>query len=179
MLDRLIDLLLQFVEFFLFAEIVDEYQRGVILRFGKWNRDLDPGLNLYWPFFIEKPLTISVVPDATTTPEQTFTLVDGVSTVSVTPVLTYRVHNARKALLEVEDGETSMLDATSGVLRRLMTPHQWEEFLDPVRCGEIEDAISKEIRKEAFKWGYEVLRVSFPNFVKLSGSYRVTGVELS
>ena len=178
MLDRLVDLLLNFIELFYVTTVVDEYQRGVMLRLGRWHRDLGPGLHYRLPMYIEVPLAISVVPDATTMPEQTFTLKDG-TTVAVSPVLTYRVHSARKVLLEVEDAETSMLDSCSGVMRRLMTTHGWEDFVDPEKCEEIEAAISKEIRQEAFRWGFEVLRASFPNFVKLDGAYRISGVELS
>lgn len=178
MLDKLVEFFLDFIELFYVTTVIDQYQEGVMLRFGKYHRDLLPGLHLRLPLNIEVPLSISVVPDATTMPEQTFTLVDG-TTVAVVPVLTYRVHNTRKVLLEVEDAEASMLDSCSGVMRRLMTPHGWEDFVDPDKCAEIEAAISKEIRQEAFRWGFEVLRASFPSFVKLDGAYRISGVELA
>lgn len=174
MLNRLVDVLLEFLELFYFVEIVDEYQRGVVLRFGRHHRDIEPGACFYWPFRIERPMVISVVPDITRLPTQSFTLRDGV-TVAVTPAITYRVHNVKTALLEVEDAETALLDATSGEIRRLLADHDWCDLLDPEACAEIENQILKGIRREAFRWGFEVTRASFPDLVRLRGAYQLYG----
>ena len=174
MLDRLVDLIVNFIELFYFSFVVDEYERGVMLRFGKYHRDLLPGIHFKIPFRVDVPIVISVVPDATRLQTQVFTLADG-TTVALTPVLTYRVHNVKKALLEVEDAETSLHDATAGAIRRLVSPHPFQDLQSPDKCAEIEMLVTKDIRSEAFKWGYEVLRVQFPDMVKLKGSYQLFG----
>lgn len=174
MLDRLFSFVQQVWEFLLFVEIVDEYQRGLVLRFGRFHRELEPGLHFYWPFRIEKVLSTSIVPDAAKLDEQTLTLRDG-ATVVIRPVITYRVHNIRKHLLEVEDAEGSLADAVSGAIRRELTQHPWSDLIEPDRCAEIEVAIAAGIRREAFRWGVEVIRVQFPDLVRLDGAFRLFG----
>lgn len=174
MIDRLIEFILNIVDIFFFAKIVNDYEEGVMLRFGKFNRILLPGFHWRIPFKIEDPIVTSVVPDVSRLPTQVFTLQDGTD-IAATAVLTYKVHNVKKALLEVEDAETSLHDAVSGTIRRLMTPHSFEDLQSPEKCAEIEMAVAKDIRSDAFKWGFEVIRVQFPDLVRLNGAYKLFG----
>lgn len=176
MLDRLFDFLWDIIYLFFFTTIVDEFEAGVVLRFGHYSRDLDPGLHFYWPFCIERVITCSVVPDATELNEQKFTIKDG-TTIAVKAVVTYKVGNVKRHLLEVEDAETSMLDACSGVLRRHLSGHAWEELADPEACERIEQAAAAEMHSEALQWGIKIQRVRFPDLVRLDltlGHYGVT-----
>jgi len=174
MLDKLIDIFLTIVEAFYFLVVVDEYQEGVMLRFGKYHRMLYPGLRWRIPFYIEVPIVTSVVPDTQKLATQIFTLQDGTN-IAITPVLTYRVHNTKKALLEVETAESSLHDATAGAIRKLLTPHDFGDLQSPEKCAQIELEVAKAIRSDAFKWGYEVIRVQFPDLVKLDVVYQRFG----
>ena len=177
MLDRLFDFIWSIVDLLFFVEIVDAYQGGVVLRWGKFHREVAPGACFYIPFGVERVILASVVMDNARMAEQTFTLQDGV-TITVVPVITYRVHNVRKHLLEVEDAEGSLQDAAAGVIRKVLTPHNWAEFVNPKTSEEIEEEAQKAVRAEAFKWGVEILRVQFPDLVRQDQVVRVYGVDV-
>lgn len=166
MLERLVEVVENFIEIFFFTTVVREWERGIILRFGRFSRELDPGIHLYFPFHIERPLKTSVVADATQLKEQIFTLCDG-TTVAAKAVVTYRIKNVKKHLLEVEDAESSMADATAGVLRRHLSGRSWRDLADPDSCREIEEGAVSEMKREASRWGVEIQRVQFPDLTKV------------
>lgn len=176
MLDKLVDLLIDLAELFFFLTVVREWESGIVLRFGRYHRELEPGPHFHWPFHIERPLKVSVVPDATRLDEQKFTISDG-STVAAKATVVYRVRNAKRFLLEVEDAEASMLAATCGVLRRHLMSRTWSQLSDEVMCREIEEAAATEMKKEASRWGVEILRVQFPDLARLDSVIGIYGVS--
>ncbi len=174
MLDRLVDFLVSVVDLFFFAEIVNEWEEGVVLRFGRYHRSIGPGLHFYWPFHVERPICTSMAPEAHPFKEQKVTLCEG-TTVFVEPIVTYRVSNARRSLLEVTEAEDGMRDVVAGVLRRLLARHQWAELVDADQCEAIEEAIAKGMRQEAFRWGIEILRVRFRSLVRVDSCHGILG----
>jgi regulator of protease activity HflC (stomatin/prohibitin superfamily) len=174
LLDRLFDFISGIWDLFLFVEIIEEYERGVVLRWGRPDRDLEPGAHFYWPFHIERIMIVDVVPEARTLPEQRFTLRDG-TTVAIRPVITFRVSNPRRHLIDVQDAKSSLLDVVAGVVRREMVPHSWSDLQDPEICSGIEKGILAEMKKEARKWGIEVEKAQYPDMVRLDGAYGIFG----
>src|SRR5690348_16421157 len=74
--EKLIDLVVQFLECFRFCTIIDCYERGVRLRLGKYPKALDPGFHWQAPFFIDRILTENVVPKLHQLPTQSIATAD-------------------------------------------------------------------------------------------------------
>ena len=62
MFDRLLDLLVGCIDLFKFWIILMPYQGGVLVRLGKFVRELEPGLHWLIPFGVDQVLTEHTVP---------------------------------------------------------------------------------------------------------------------
>lgn len=171
MLDRLIDLLVSFIDLFRFWIIVEPYEQIVVTRLGPVHRVLkEPGF--YWklPFQIDRETGDVVVPAAHDMPMQCFTLSDG-TTVAVGPVITFRTSNVEKLLMEADNAEAAVRDAARGTIRETLQPLSWEELLKT----DLTDMLTKAVRKMAWKWGVEVLQVSLADMCKVKVLRVITG----
>ena len=156
MLNRLIDLLLDLIALFYFGTVVAVYERAVVLRLGKFSRELQPGFHWVWPFAIEEVLKVNVVPESNDLPAQALTTADGRNIVA-SAVVVYRVRDVRKLLLETEDAETVLADASRGTIRQHLCRLTWDEIRQP--GSKIDDDLTRAVRSNAFRWGIEVLSV--------------------
>jgi regulator of protease activity HflC (stomatin/prohibitin superfamily) len=154
-MDRLIDVLIQCVNFFIPWAVLNEYERGVLLRFGHFKRELGPGFHWCIPFAIDHVMVDNVVTRTHTLPPQTLTTKDG-RTVSVTAVITANIGNVRKALLEVENMDHALLDACSGAVGQHVAATDW----DDLRKHDANETLTKACRQNtARRYGVEIERV--------------------
>ena len=134
--------------------VIDEYSRGVRLRWGKADRDeegkyviLEPGLHWRWPFR-DNILTVSVVATTVDLTEQTVTTWNSVQLVIECSVK-YKVINAGKLLLEAQNPVDALADMSKGIIRRAIATKEWPSINNLY----FEDEIKKLIDKEAKQWG--------------------------
>lgn len=161
MIDRLVDLLVQFLGFFQFCTIVDAYEQGVILRFGKYRKTVDPGFHWLIPFYVDRLLATTVVTNTSNLGAQSLTLADGTQVV-ISTIVTWRVNDVRKLLLEVEGLTEALHDTAYGVIASKTCSATWAEVHDPAFC----ETVGKEVRKRAFRYGVEVMQVQFSDLSK-------------
>ena len=81
--------------------IVSQFERGIVLRLGKYKRTLNPGLNVVNPFF-DKVIKVDVRTRPMDIPKQEVITKDNV-TVNVDAVVYSKVINPQKAVLETTD----------------------------------------------------------------------------
>jgi regulator of protease activity HflC (stomatin/prohibitin superfamily) len=155
-LDRLVDVLLSFIELFQCWTVIDQYERGVVLRFGKHVRTLQPGFHPVWPMGIEQVLVDNVVPTTTNLSSQSLTTLDGKHVV-LSGVVTWSIRHIEKVVLEVEGADEVLADSCYGYIGVMVAASTWEQVRDPVFVEEV----TREIRKRAFAYGIEVHRVAF------------------
>ena len=167
MLDRLIDLFLQFIDLFKFWEVVDEYEEAVVLRFGRWSRNLSPGVHWRIPFGIEKILMDTVTYATINMGPQSLTTKDNKSIV-VAAVIGFTTNDIKKLLLEVESANNVLEDASYGCITRYVLEHTWDELTSVEALEEL----TKQIRKKAFRYGIKVHDVSFSDQT-ISRSHRL------
>lgn len=161
MFERLIDLVIDFLGLFKFFAVLDEYEQGVVLTWGRpRNRRflglfgshlLGPGFHWVWPFGIEKVLSDNVVPTTKNLEPQSLTTRDGVGIV-VSAAITWKIKNIRKMLLEVENPDEALQDSTYGAIGQIVESSTWAEICQP----EFSENLAKAIRRKAFRWGIEV-----------------------
>jgi regulator of protease activity HflC (stomatin/prohibitin superfamily) len=155
MLDRLLDFVLQFLQIFQFWVVITEYERGVVLHFGRFcGRVLEPGIHWRWPFHIDGVQFDNVVTRTHMLPPQALTTKDN-KTVSVTAVVTSNIRDIKKALLEVEGVAHALQDSCSAAVGEHVGNLSWEELRGAPAAAEL----LKVCRKQAFKYGIEIERV--------------------
>lgn len=156
MFDKLFDVLLKFVGLFHFWTIIYDYEKGVILRLGKFHRYAKPGLNLRIPFSIEECMAINAVFDTMDLGQQSLTTKDGHNVVLSTYV-SWTVKDPRKALLTVDGVESVLSDVASGYIEERVAAATWDE----VRTATFRKSLKKHIQRQARKWGISVKNVQF------------------
>lgn len=163
-------------------EVIDHYNRGVRLRFGKARKDesgefkvLGPGLHWRIPF-VDQISTHMVKPTTMDLSEQTITTKDGQSVV-VRGVLKYEVHDVATLLLEVDSPAAAVADMSMGIIRDAFVERDWKECNDPALPGQI----AIKIRREAKKWGVNVLQLTLTDLalmrsIRLLNSYSTKNI---
>lgn len=154
--DRLLDWLEEFIGYFQFMFVVDEYEGGVVLRLGKFHRTVGPGWHPIWPWGIEEALTTTVVRRTSYLDVQSITSKDG-KPVNSSPVVIYKIGNVKRWLLEVDDGEAALDDVTYGLNDALAQERTWAEIHTP----EYAEELTELVRQEGTTWGARVEEVKF------------------
>jgi regulator of protease activity HflC (stomatin/prohibitin superfamily) len=154
MFDRLIDLFLQCIDLFRFFVVIDEFERAIVLRLGRYHKTLEPGLHFILPFNIDNALVDNVVPRTQNLGSQGLTTADG-KTITLSAVVTAQIRDIRKSLLEIENVDAALMDSCYATIGDLVVAHSWETILKP----EFSEVLLKACRKQAFKYGIEILRV--------------------
>lgn len=157
----LIDILTQIWEKLLPFEVINHYDRGVRLRFGRAVMDgevvkvLDPGFHWKWPLAdeINSHMVKMTTMDLT---EQTVTTKDRQSVV-VRGVLKYEVCDVATVLLETDGPAAAVADISMGLIKDAFIERTWDECNDP----RLPKEIAINIRREAKKWGIDVKMLTF------------------
>lgn len=182
--DKFFEVLKECFFFFVPFIVMRTYERGVRLRSHPWRDDvglkvLGPGFHWTVPFYIDHVLHDNVTP-RTHRITSNLTTLDGRS-VGVGFVVTSRIRDIEKALLEVEDMDAAMDDSCRGSLFRYVTTRTWDELRAaqvPIPDDDDEatgpDELYKACRKMAFRWGVEVMRVQLTDLA-VTRSFHVHG----
>lgn len=154
MTEKLIEFLSQFIELFRCWAVVDAYERGVVLRFGKFHRRVGPGLHWTIPLGVDRVLAHNAVANTTRLHAQTLMTFDGV-TVSVRAVITSSIRNMRKALLEVEGINDAIVDSCTAAVAKHVLTSTWAEL----RGDPSSSKLLAEAREQAKKYGVDISRI--------------------
>lgn len=169
MFDRLVELLIGCVELFRFWVVLDPYERGVLLRLGRFVREVEPGFHWVWPFRIDHVLHESVVPTTHSLGYESITTKDNRS-ITFHAVITFQVRDIKKALLEIEDVNHAVRDACSGEIGRVLHGSTWAEVIDDA----ILDTLTAACRKRGFRYGIEIMSAQLAS-LSLTRNIRLMG----
>lgn len=169
--DRIMNWLEATIAYFRFLFVIDQYDMGVVLRFGKYSRTVGPGLHFIVPFGIEESLEDTVVRTTSYLDTQTVTSIDGKS-VNISAILVYKIGNIKRWLLEVDDAEDALHDMTYGIISELAENKAWAEIMRPAFM----DEVTRMVQDEAITWGARVEAVKLADRVQ-SKSLRLMGME--
>jgi regulator of protease activity HflC (stomatin/prohibitin superfamily) len=168
-LDKLIQLVVEFATLFQLFAVLPQYAGGVVMRWGKFNRMAKPGFNWVWPFMVEHMLHINVVPETMPVGPQSLTTRDRKSVV-ISTIVTYSVEDVKKHLLEIEGAGQVIEDSIYGVVSKYVLNHTWEEMLAPET--DMPSELSIAARRTAKRYGVNIITVQIADFT-LSRSYRL------
>ena len=174
MFDKFFDFVFNFIGLFCFWSVIREYEKGVLFRLGKSKKVLEPGLRLILPLNIDVVLKENIVPTTLDLPNQAITTSDDISFV-ISTVVTYKVHDIRKFLVDVDNADTVLNDSIRGTVRKILQTKTWTDLVQQ----DIEEEIKAVVRKDAFRWGIEVIKISFSDVVKNPIVHRIFTNNLS
>jgi len=137
------------------VKIVVQYERGVVLRLGRFIGIKDPGLRIIIPL-IDRMIKIDTRVVTMDVPEQEIITKDNV-TVRVNAVVYLRVINPEDAVLEVADyiRATSLISQTT--LRSVLGQSELDELLS--QRDKINETLQQIVDEQTDPWGVKVSAV--------------------
>lgn len=138
--------------------IINQYDRGVILTLGKYSGTREPGLTwIFWPFNIQKMIQVDLRIKAVDVPDQKAITKDNIS-VNVNAVIYYKVSDANKAVLEVEDFFYAISQLAQTTMRDVVGEVELDQLL--AERDTISERIRKIVDETSDAWGIKVNSVS-------------------
>jgi len=110
------------------VHIIDQAERGVVLRFGKYNRTLDPGINVTLPRPIETLNTVNVS-NVRSVEDRGQMLTEDENLVELNFTVQFRVLAAQDFLFEVRDPEATLQSAAESALRESVGTNSMDTVL--------------------------------------------------
>ncbi len=134
---------------------INQYERGVKFTLGKFSSVMEPGWRLVFPIF-QSHQKIDVRVKAVDVPDQNAITRDNVS-VRVNAVIYYKVSDANKAILEVEDFRYAISQYAQTTMRNIVGEVTLDDLLSSRE--KIADRIRQIVDLETDAWGLKVLNV--------------------
>ncbi len=141
--------------FLIGLRVINQYQRAVKFRLGRYVKTLGPGLRWIIPF-IDRIVKVDVRVIATDIPAQEVITKDNVP-MKVNGVVFFKVTNSDKAVLEVEDYKYAISQLAQSALRDMTGKAELDNVL--AKREEIGEQIQKIVDKETDPWGIKVTDV--------------------
>ena len=134
---------------------VNEYERGVRFTLGKFSKIMTPGWNLVLPIF-QSYKKVDIRTKAVDVPEQDAITKDNVS-VRINAVIYYKIFDASKAILEVENFYYAVSQLAQTTMRNVVGSVSLNELL--AERDKISTEICKIIDEATDPWGIKVENV--------------------
>lgn len=134
---------------------INEYERGIKFTTGKFSKIMNPGWNIVLPF-IQSYKKIDIRTKAVDVPEQDAITKDNVS-VRINAVIYYKIFDASKAILEVENFFYAVSQLAQTTMRNAVGEVSLDELLSEREM--ISDKICQIIDKATDPWGIKVENV--------------------
>lgn len=139
--------------------IINQYERGVVLRLGRYSRTLNPGFRIIIPY-VDKMIKVDIRTTPMDIPKQEVITRDNV-TVNVDAVVYARVIDAKKAVLETTNFQYATSTFAQTALRDVTGNFDLDQLLSE------RDKISSQIREivdtQTDKWGIDIESVKLQN----------------
>ena len=136
-------------------KVISEYERGILFRFGKFARILEPGWHFVLPI-IHTYQKVDIRTKAVDVPEQDAITKDNVS-IRINAVLYYKLFNAAKAVIAVEHYQYAVSQLAQTTMRNAVGSVTLDELLSDRE--KISTDICRIIDEATDPWGVKVENV--------------------
>ncbi len=140
---------------------INQYERGVLFTFGKFTGLMQPGWNLVLPV-IQGYEKVDIRTKAVDVPNQEAITKDNVST-QISAVIYYKVVDASKAILEVENFYIAIDQLAQTTMRNIVGEVELNELL--ANRDSIANRIRDIVEGTTAQWGLEVLAVELKDIL--------------
>ena len=140
---------------------INEYERGIKFNQGQFHSIMSPGWNIVLPIF-QSYKKIDIRTKAVDVPEQDTITKDNIS-VRVNAVIYYKIFDAAKALLEVENFYYAVSQLAQTTMRNAIGSVTLDELL--IEREKLSESICKIIDEATDPWGIKVENVELKDVV--------------
>jgi len=140
---------------------VDQFERGVKFQLGKFKKMVEPGWRIVLPVF-QSMRKIDIRTKVIDVPEQDVISKDNIS-LRVSAVLYFKVSNAEKAALNVEDYRYAVSQLALTTMKTAVGEYKLDELLAEREA--ISNKIQAVVDKESTDWGLKVENVELKEIV--------------
>ena len=138
---------------------VNQYQGGVLLRRGKFCRDLQVGWNFKIPI-VDRFLTCTSTLETVLIANVNITTKDG-KAITVSTSFEYHIHNPKQFLLDTNDAPSNIKDVAMGCIADCLIDCEW----DDISKRKTNNAIKKTLNQELNQYGVTVTRFWFTDVI--------------
>ncbi len=172
---NIIWLILGIIIFILLISIkqINQYQKGVKFKLGKYVGLMEPGWRLVWPI-IQSYRKVDLRVKAVDVPNQEAITKDNIS-VSVNAVIYYKVQGADKVILEVEDFYYAISQLAQTTMRNAVGQVDLDGLLS--QRDKVSEHIRNIIETAADPWGIKVVNVELKDITLPEEMKRVIGKQ--
>jgi regulator of protease activity HflC (stomatin/prohibitin superfamily) len=168
MLDKLLELLSSMWNELLPVAVLNPYTAAVQIRMGRFLRVLEGG-GWYWKIpFADYIAHDFIVPRTERLTGLATTTSDG-KAIGFDAVITYRISDIKKAILDVHDLKDAIADSCAGIIGTELNNRTWIDIVH----GDTVDELTKACRARGWKWGVEI------QLVQLTGVAPVKNLRVS
>ena len=139
--------------------IIRCYESGVLLRFGKYKKNLHEGVNLKWPLIDELHVVVKTMDTFHVSPVDITTLDN--KQVSVEPIIKFDIVDPKKYILDANEAAGNIHDIARGIISDYLTDCEWEDIKKKTTLTAIKNAL----KKECDEMGVNVYKVYFGRIV--------------
>ncbi len=156
MLDKLIDLLVQWIKLFRIFVVVEPYNSVVITRWGVVNRVRGPGLAWVIPFDVEEIYSAPTYLQTMIAGPQSLMTRDD-RPVVVSTMISHSVSDPITYVVTLQGSEQAVEDVVYGMVAKFVMSRTWEQL----REDDVSARLTGQIRTQADKYGVRVHRAQF------------------
>jgi len=168
MFDKLLDFLVSIWDELVPIAVLSPYSAAVQIRMGKFLRVLEGG-GWYWKIpFADDIAHDFIVPRTERLTGLATTTSDG-KAIGFDAVITYRISDIRKAILDVHDLKDAIADSCAGIIGTELSNRVWADIVH----GATVEELTKACRARGWKWGVEI------QLVQLTGVAPVKNLRVS
>lgn len=135
--------------------VLSDYEEGVILRMGKYQKNLVKGVNFKMPL-MDYTMTVVVTKDTYHVANVNVTTIDG-KTISVGSIVEFNIVDVKKYFLDVNEAQSNAHDITRGIIADYLSDCEWEEVKKKTTLTQIKNRLKPQM--EAM--GMNVTQVMF------------------
>ena len=161
MFDKLIDWIISIWGQLIPYCIVNQQNKALRLRFGKYHEILEPGIHFKIPFF-DEVFDQHVLWTTHSMPAQSLTTKDAKDVV-VKGIIKYKILDYKTYTLEVYDATDAISDMTQGIIFDIVKSKTWDEL----QHEDLKKEITRRARLEAKRWGIEIETVTLSDLAKI------------
>lgn len=132
--------------------LIQQYETAVVFRLGKYHRTLSPGLNVIIPI-IDRSVTLDMRILTIDIPRQQAITKDNVP-VSINGVVYFKVKDAQKAIINVQDYVYAVSQYAQTALRDVVGGMSLDEVL--AERQKIGEQIAEIVEKQCANWGLDI-----------------------
>ncbi len=141
--------------------IIDQYEKGVVLTFGKYTGMRDPGFRWIFPFPpIQRMIKVDLRIETVDVTRQEVITKDNV-TIGVDAVVYFRVADAAKAVLDIQNFRSASVLYAQAAMRDVVGNVELDTLLS--ERDQLSEDIKKIVDAETDKWGVDVDNIKIQN----------------